>query len=294
MLSLAGIFPPVVTPFEKEELAPKRLADNLVKWNKYDLAGYVVLGSNGENVMLTDQESIQVVETVVKHTPKDRKIIVGAGRESTRNTLDFIREVSRIGGDAVLLVTPHYYIDDMKEASILKYYQEVAEDSSLPVILYNVPKFTGLEIPVGVIARLSQHPNIIGIKDSSGNLTYQQSILSLRLKDFQLLTGSANTLMAGLMMGAVGGILALANIAPRQCIQIYQHVLNKEFELARELQLEVIRLNQLTTGIYGIGGLKYALDQTGFYGGLPRSPLRSPDETGQQEIDIELKKFGII
>jgi 4-hydroxy-2-oxoglutarate aldolase len=294
MLSLAGIFPPVVTPFQKEELAPKRLADNLEKWNKYDLAGYVVLGSNGENVMLTDQESLQVVETVVKNTPKDRKIIVGAGRESTRNTLSFIREVSQIGGDAVLLVTPHYYIDDMKEASIQKYYQEVAEDSSLPIILYNVPKFTGLEIPVRVIARLSQHPNIIGIKDSSGNLTYQQSILSLGLKDFQLLTGSANTLMASLMMGAVGGILALANIAPRQCIQIYQHVLNKEFELARELQLEVIRLNQLTTGIYGIGGLKYALDQAGFYSGLPRSPLRSPDETGRQEIDAELKKFGII
>jgi 4-hydroxy-2-oxoglutarate aldolase len=294
MLSLAGIFPPVVTPLEKEELAPKRLADNLEKWNKYDLAGYVVLGSNGENVMLTDQESLQVVETTVEHTSKDRKIIVGAGRESTRNTLNFIREVSRIGGDAVLLVTPHYYKDDMKDASILKYYQEVAEDSSLPVILYNVPKFTGLEIPVRVIARLSQHSNIIGIKDSSGNLTYQQSILSLGLKDFQLLTGSANTLMAGLMMGAVGGILALANIAPRQCIQIYQHILNKEFEMAREMQLEVIRLNQLTTGIYGIGGLKYALDQAGFYGGPPRSPLRSPDETGRQEIDTELKKFGII
>jgi 4-hydroxy-2-oxoglutarate aldolase len=294
MLSLAGVFPPVITPFVNEKIALKQMADNLRKWNKFDLAGYVVLGSNGENVMLTDQESFQVVETVVKHTPKDRKIIIGAGRESTRNTVNFIRKVSRIGGDAVLVVTPHYYRDDMKEASILKYYQEVAEGSPLPVIVYNVPKFTGLEIPVEVVARLSEHSNIIGAKDSSGNITYQQTILSLQLKNFQLLSGSANTLMVSLMIGAVGAILALANIAPEQCLQIYQHILKAELEPARKLQLDIIRLNQLTTGVYGIGGLKYALDRAGFFGGAPRSPLRLPEEKGQQLIDAELKKFGII
>jgi 4-hydroxy-2-oxoglutarate aldolase len=294
MLSLAGIFPPVVTPLINQEIALEKMADNLRKWNEYALAGYVVLGSNGENVMLTDQESFQVVETAIKNAPKNKKIIIGAGRESTHNTLHFIKEVSRIGGDAVLVVTPHYYRNDMKEASILKYYQEVAGGSTLPVILYNVPKFTGLEIPVEVVAKLSQHPNIIGMKDSSGNITYQQSILSLQLEKFQLLSGSANTLMVSLMMGAMGAILALANIAPQQCVQIYQHLLNRELELARKLQLDIIRLNQLTTGVYGIGGLKYALDRAGFFGGAPRSPLCLPDEKGQQLIDAELKKLGII
>lgn len=291
MISLQGIFPPIVTPFENEEVSFNKLAANLKKWNEYDLSGYVVLGSNGENVMLSEKESCQIIETAVKYVPTEKKIIIGAGSDSTKCSIDYIKKASLAGGDAVLLSIPHYYKGQMTTTVLQDYFNEVADYSPLPVIIYNVPKFTGLEMPVPVVAKLAEHSNITGMKDSSGNITYQQSILSLDLKDFQLLTGTANTLMPSLLMGASGGVLALANIAPQLCLKVYRLVLEGNLKEARPLQLSMIRLNQLTTGIHGIGGLKFALDQIGFDGGLPRRPLKYPDENAQQEILDELKKL---
>ncbi len=293
MISLKGIFPPVITPYENEEISYSKLAENLKKWNDFKLAGYVLLGSNGENVMLEESESLNLIETAVKYVPDGRRIIIGAGQESTRTTLEFIRRAYRIGGDAVLLGVPHYYRDQMKPAVQQRYFLEVAEASPMPIILYNVPKFTGVEIPPAVISAVGNHPNIIGMKDSSGNITYQQSVIHMGLRDFQLLTGSANTLMPSLMMGATGGILALANIAAGICIEIYDDVARGHIDKARELQLKIIRLNQLTTGIYGIGGLKFAMDQVGFFGGMPRHPLQLPDDQGKHEIMKELEKLAL-
>ncbi len=294
MLSLEGIYPPIITPFEKEEISFNHLAENLRKWNEYELSGYVVLGSNGENVMLSDSESLQVVETAVKYVPSGRKIIIGAGHESTHHTIDFIRRASLAGGDAVLVIAPHYYTGQMKSAILENYYTRIAEESTLPVVIYNVPKFTGLEMPVDVILKLAEHPNIIGMKDSSGNLTYQQSILSKNLKNFQLLTGTANTVMPSMLMGAAGAILAFANIAPELSLKLYRLIKSGELETARELQLSIIRLNQLTTGIYGIGGLKYALNLLGYHGSEPRLPLSPPDEKGRHEIKKEMKKLNLL
>ncbi|RQW06544.1 MAG: dihydrodipicolinate synthase family protein, partial [Calditrichaeota bacterium] len=282
------------TPFENQEISFNRLAENIKKWNNFPLAGYVVLGSNGENVMLSESDCLHMVETAIKYVPDDRCIIIGAGSESTQMTIEFIKQVHRIGGDAALVISPHYYRDQMKPAVLEHYFLEVAEKSPMPVIIYNVPKFTGLEVSVEVISRVGSHPNIIGMKDSSGNITYQQSILHLGLENFHLLTGTANTLMPSLIMGAAGGILALANIAPQICLNIYQWIKQQKFEEARQLQLQIIRLNQLTTGIYGIGGLKYAMDQIGFFGGNPRRPLKYPDDQEKQQILTELKKLKLL
>jgi len=294
MPELTGIFSPIPTPFENEEVAYHHLLSNLKKWNEFALGGYVLLGSNGENVMLSETEALQVVETAKKYIPEDKLIIVGAGKDSTRQTIDFIKKISAIGGDAVLVITPHYYRGQMKPPAMESFYLRVAEQSPLPVIIYNVPKFTGLQVPVEVLARLGKHPNIIGMKDSSGDLTYQQSVLNLQLPDFQLLTGTANTLLPSLSLGVKGGILALANIAPQICLDIFQAVQAGDFSRARELQLKAVRLNQLTTSVYGLGGLKFALDQIGCYGGRPRHPLTLPDESGRKEILGELKKLGLV
>jgi 4-hydroxy-2-oxoglutarate aldolase len=294
MVKIQGIFPPIVTPFVNQAVSYPHLAENIKKWNHYQLAGYVLQGSNGENVMLKESEALQSVETAVKYIPADKRIILGAGNESTRTTIEFIRQASRLGGDAALVLPPHYYKDQMKGKVLEAYFNEVAEKSPLPVLLYNVPKFTGLEIPLDTVAKLSEHPNIIGMKDSSGNMTYFQSIISFNLKKFQLLTGTANTLMLSLLAGASGAILALANIAPQICLDILHSVRKGQMEKARKLQLSVIRLNQLTTTVYGIGGLKYALDQIGMFGGKPREPLTVPDAAGRQEIIRELKILRLI
>ena len=235
-----------------------------------------------------------MVETAVKYVPDEKKVIIGAGSESTQKTVQYIKQVHQLGGDAALVVTPHYYKAQLNPATLERYYLEIADHSPLPIILYHVPKFTGIDVPVELIARLSEHQNIKGMKDSSGNLTFMQSLIGLKLKNFQLLTGNANTLMTSLVMGAVGGVLALANIAPQICIDIFRFVESDNLNKAKELQLKALRLNQLTTAIHGIGGLKFALDQIGFFGGEPRHPLSIPDENGKTEILKELKNLSLL
>ncbi|MFZ0390902.1 MAG: dihydrodipicolinate synthase family protein [Calditrichia bacterium] len=294
MYDLSGIFPPIATPFENDEIALSRLSFNLKKLKEFNLSGYVVLGSNGENLLLSETEALQIVETAVENIPADRRIIVGAGMESTRGTIAFIKKIAGLGAQIALVITPHYYKSQMKPASIESFYRQVADASPVPILIYNVPKFTGLEVPPETVARLASHENIIGMKDSSGNLTYQSSVFSLLNGEFQLLTGTANTLMPSLIMGAAGGILALANIAPGICVDIFRLVRENKLQQARELQLKVLRLNQLTTGVYGIGGLKFAMETAGFYGGDPRLPLQQPDEKGRREIVAELEKLNLV
>jgi 4-hydroxy-2-oxoglutarate aldolase len=294
MLNMRGIFPPVTTPFVNGEISFTHMAENIKKWNTFDLSGYVLLGSNGESVMLTENESVQLVETTMKYIPESRSVIIGTGRESLRATLEFTNRVHHIGAEAALVVPPHYFKSQMNSIALERFYLELAEHSSLPLIIYNVPKFVGFEIPQDTVIRLGKHPNIIGIKDSSGNITYLQNIIHSGIPDFQVLTGSANTLMAGLIMGATGAILAFANFAPGICIDIFRQVKNGNLDEARLLQLKIVRLNQLTTAMYGIGGLKFAMDQVGFFGGEPRMPLLPPDGHARTEIMVELKKLELI
>jgi 4-hydroxy-2-oxoglutarate aldolase len=289
-----GIYPPIVTPFEDQEVSYSQLSNNIKKWNEFELSGYVILGSNGENAMLNEMESLSVIETAIKYIPDNKQIIIGAGQESSKLTVNYIKQAGQIGGNAFLVVSPHYYKDQMTDSALVNYYTEVADNSTLPIIIYNVPKFTGFSLSVNLLAKLSAHPNIIGMKDSSGNMTFFQSLLALQLPEFQLLTGTANTLFPSLVMGAAGGVLALANIAPQYCIDIFRLYQQGSLEEARDLQFKIIRLNQLTTNIYGIGGLKFALDQVKYFGGEPRRPLELLDEKGRAEILGELKKLSLI
>lgn len=294
-ISLTGVFPPIPTPFDaKGDLHHLALAENLTRWNQYDLAGYVVLGSNGEAVYLSQEEKVGVWETAREAIPADRLMLAGTGCESTRETLALTRLAAQTGADAALVVTPHYYNPKMTADALVKHYRAVADASAIPILIYNVPKFTSVNMSAAAIARAARHPNIIGVKDTSGNITQLAETVRLASADLQVLAGSAGFLFAGLVVGAVGGILALANIAPMQAIDIYRLHREGQWDEAAALQRRVIPANMAITAEFGIAGLKAAMDMVGYYGGPVRSPLPELGEDERQALQKILAEGGIL
>ena len=294
-IDLRGVFPPIPTPFNAEgEVDTQKLAANLERWNQYDLTGYVVLGSNGEAGFLTEDEKMRVWETAREGIPSDKLIIAGAGCESTRQTIALTQRSAQVGADAVLLVTPHYYDCGMTPQSLIHHYQTVADEVPIPVILYNVPKFTHVDLDAPTIAQLSQHPNIIGIKDTGGNLAKMADTVRLAEDDFQVLVGSASFLLAGLTVGAVGGVMALSSVAPEKCFKLLRLFHAGDREGAAQLQREMILVNAAITSQFGIAGLKFALDLLGYYGGPVRSPLLPLTEEEQHKLRDILVEGGVL
>ena len=286
-IDLHGIFPPITTPFINDSVAYDKLASNIEKWSRTGLKGFVVLGSNGEYVCLSEEEKRKVVETVVQAAPEHMSVIAGTGCESTKETIRLTADCAALGAHAALVVTPHYYGGKMTEAALIKHFTAVADSSPIPIILYNVPKFTHINLTVNVVAQLSQHSNIIGIKDSTGNVIQLGEFLNQVEDDFSLLVGTAGALFGGLTLGCAGGVLALANVAPQNCVKIHELIQKGEFEAAKKIQLKMIPLNQAVTATYGVSGLKTALDLLGYFGGKPRPPLlRSSDEEKSAIVEI--------
>ena len=283
-IDFSGIFPPIVTPFLKEEVAYHYLAENMEKLNKSGIRGVVVLGSNGENVFLSEEEKIEAVRTVIRHASKDMLIIVGSGCESARETIYLTNKLAELGAQAALVVTPFYYGGKMNDEALIKYYTAVADNTEIPVLLYNVPKFTGVNLSAEVLSILAKHPNIVGIKDSSGNVNQLGQYLNRVDSNFNILVGTAGALLGALTLGCKGGILALANIAPEKCVEIYNLVQEGKIKEARELQLSMIPVNHATTTVYGISGLKYAMDLLGYKGGETRLPLLPLKEEEKDKI----------
>jgi 4-hydroxy-2-oxoglutarate aldolase len=293
-IDLNGIFPPIATPFINGKVAYDKLAANIAKWNRTGLKGFVVLGSNGEYVYLSDEEKRTVVDTAVQSAAEDMLIIAGTGCESTTETLRLTEDCARLGAHAALVVTPHYYAGRMGEAALMKHFSELADHSSIPILLYNVPKFTHINMSADFVARLAEHTNIVGLKDSSGNVIQLQEILNAVAEDFNVMVGTAGVLFSGLTIGCVGGICALANVAPEACVKIFDLVKAGDLDAARELQLKMIPVNQAVTAIYGVPGLKTAMDMCDYFGGDPRPPLLP--SSGQERFKIEaiLRKAGLL
>jgi 4-hydroxy-2-oxoglutarate aldolase len=289
-MKLEGIYPPIVTPFLSEDIAHSFLTENVEKLNISGIKGFVVLGSNGENVFLSEEEKIEVVKTVIQSASKDMMIIVGSGCESTRETVHLTNIMAEIGAHAALIVTPCYYGSKMNGEALIQYYSTVADKSEIPILLYNVPKFTGVNISAETLSILSNHPNIVGIKDSSGNVNQLGQYLNQVDPDFNVLIGTAGALLGALTLGCKGGILALANIVPEKCVKIYQLLQEGKIKKARELQLQMIPVNNAITAQYGISGLKYAMDLLGYQGGEVRSPLLPTKSEEQEEIRKILSK----
>ncbi|MEE9189944.1 MAG: dihydrodipicolinate synthase family protein [Candidatus Neomarinimicrobiota bacterium] len=294
MLDLKGIFPAVSTPFEGSAFAPDHLRFNLEHWNKTNIRGYVVLGSTGESVSLTEDEKLSVLQSVDNFRSKDKILIVGAGTDSLPGTESLIERAAEHGADAALVITPYYYRKKTNHSGIVEYYRQIADTAKIPVIVYNVPLYTDVCLEPEIIAELSQHANIIGIKNSVSDLDHLKAICDLVDRSFQVLTGNGSQLKDALELGAVGGILAIANIAPEIACEIVSQWYTDNGNLVEDQQSLLKELNDIIVNKFGVSGVKTALDMIGLYGGEVRLPLTGLSASEIEELSTILNKAKLI
>ena len=294
-ISLSGCFSPIPTPFDvKGRVDHDHLALNLEKWQKTPLAGSVVLGSNGEAVLLTTEEKIAVWKTAGEVIRPGHLFIAGAGCEATGRTIELTEKAAALGAHAAMVVTPHYYKGKMDHRALVRHYTAIADRSPIPIILYNAPASTGVDMTAETIIELAGHPRIIGLKESSGNVVKMGEVVFQRGHEFQVLAGSGSFLLPALTMGAVGGIMALAAVAPRALAGILADFQKGDLKKAREAQLRLIAANAAVTSRFGVAGLKAALDRIGIYGGPVRPPLRPLDRDQETVLEKILQEAGIL
>lgn len=347
---IEGIFAAITTPFYADErIYFRKLEANVARYSRSLLAGIVVLGSTGEAVELTDEESRAVLKIAAEAAAAEKVLIAGVSRESVKATVELAEVAAEARYDAVLVRTPTYYAPMMTEAAVLHYFRSVADRSPLPVVLYNIPKFAPYKIPVEVVAELAQHPNIIGIKDSTGSVEHLKALIAAtenapkrtvpvttvfepvtermlapkneseggfvpadalgsgvavavappaaqiktRTKEvgFQVLTGSAGTLLESLEAGAAGAVLGFAACAPQACQEVYFAWKDHDLVLAKDKQDRIAGPSQFVAAKLGISGIKYACDFNGYYGGKTRAPLLPL--SAEQKAAVEEQLAGI-
>lgn len=291
MKKLEGIFAPIPTPFQHEEIAFDKLARNMDFWLDSKLSGIVVMGSNGEFVSLSPEEKRKLINNVCDLANGSNKtIIAGTGCESTKETIELTKYASEAGVVAALVLSPNYYKRSMTDSLIKNFYIEVADASPIPIILYNMPANSSINLSAKIVIELSRHPNIIGLKDSSGNIVQIAEIIHNTGKDFSVFAGSASFLFPSLVVGAKGGTLALANVLPNECVAIQELVDIGDYNEAKELQFRLLDINNAVTSRWGVAGLKAAMEIQGLYGGEPRKPLLPLGEKDRVELENILNK----
>jgi 4-hydroxy-2-oxoglutarate aldolase len=295
LADLRGILLPTTTPFHPDgSILTSAIRANLKKWSTRGVTGFVVLGSTGERVHLDEREYLDVIEVSRAAVSDELVFIAGAGQHSTRGTIDEIKKAAAAGADAVLVITPHYYRSAMNQETLTSYYAAVADASPVPVLLYSMPALTGIKIEPDTIARLSAHPNIIGVKDSSNDVAGLAETVRLCPDDFAVLTGNGTILLDALGAGATGGILAVGCVVPEVCVEILRAFNAGETERAETLQSRLTPLAAAVTTKFGIGGLKAALGLAGYEGGVVRAPLQGHDLNAHQEIAALLEECSLL
>ena len=275
MKKFAGIFTPIPTPFRSDDtLDEAGLRANIGRWMQTPLTGLVVLGSNGEAPQLDDEESERVIAIAREGVPRNRVLIAGTGRESTKATIAASRRAAAAGVDAVLVRTPSFFKSQMTSDVFVQHYTAVADASPVPVLLYNVTIFTGVNLLPDAVERLGVHPNIPGMKDSGGDIGQLAEYVHRTPDNFAVLSGSAVTLVHALSAGCDGAVLALAGILPDACVEMRALVTGGRLAEAHALQRRMMPLARSVGGSYGVPGLKAALELMGFAAGRPRPPLR--------------------
>ncbi len=281
---LSGIFPSITTPYINDNVNCSALASNIKKYNELDLGGYMILGGNGENLGLTDQEAHRIVETIMEARKAERTIVAGVGRESAKATVDFIKSIAGYGIDIASVITPFYFGKHMHDQNLIRYYEEVADASPIPVLIYNSPDYAaGVEISPEAISVLSRHENIVGMKNSSKR---EISKYTSRISDdteFYFHAGRMATCLRDFQQGAVGATLSVAIYWPEKCIKLYKLYTEGKHEEADSLS-EEMRMTS-TVSQYGVAGVKYAMGLTGFIGGEPRLPLLPLTTEQKEEIN---------
>jgi 4-hydroxy-2-oxoglutarate aldolase len=294
MFKLRGIYAPIATPFAEGKIAYGKLEKNLKFWLESDLTGIVVMGSNGEFVLLSPEEKEELTRFVCGHVKGKKPVIVGTGAESTMETIRLNKMAAEAGAEAVLIVTPNYYKGEMTDPVLARFYRDVADVSPLPVILYNMPRNAGINISAKLAIELSKHPNIIGIKDSGGNIVQIADMIRNAAEGFSVFAGSASYIYTTLALGGAGGTLALANVFPNECVRLQTLFEAGKMKEARDLQMTLIDSNNAVTARWGIPGLKAALEAIGLYGGDPRPPLMPLEEANRGELRKILARTGFL
>ena len=291
---LEGCFPPIPTPFDADgRVDHDNLALNLEKWQKTPLTGFLVLGSNGEAVLLNREEKLEIWKTAGQAIDSEHLFIAGTGCNATGETLELTERAAHLGADAAMVVTPYYYKARMDHKALVVHYTAIADRSPIPIILYNVPAFTGVDLSAETIIELAQHPNIIGMKESSGNVVKMGQVF-YKSGDFQVLAGSGSFLLPALTVGAVGGVMALAAVAPHPLEEIIESFQKGNMKRARDIQFGLISANAAVTARFGIAGLKAALDLIGMYGGPVRPPLLPLGKKQKTALEKIMKEAGIL
>jgi 4-hydroxy-2-oxoglutarate aldolase len=286
-MKLQGIFPPITTPFDHAgAVYEAKVRHNIEKYNRTAVSGYVVCGSTGESVFLSTEEKLRLWEWVAKSSGPEKLLISGTGAESVRETVDLTNRSADLGYATALVRTPSYYKNLMScDTTQELFFRTVADQSKIPILIYNIPQFTGIDISSAAVAALSYHPNIIGIKESSGNVDKVAAMVRDAKPGFQILVGAASKLVASFQAGASGAIVAFADVAPYATISIWEAYRTREIDAAQDWQKRITHAAGLATTKYGIPGLKHAMDLNGYYGGPPRLPLAAVTPAARQEIE---------
>jgi len=288
-MKLHGIFAPLITPFDADgNVALGQVRSNVALYNKTKLAGYVPNGSTSESVLLRWEEVYKVWEAVREAATPEKILIAGTGAESTAETIEHTNRAAKIGYAVALVRTPSFYKPSINDHMLAEHYLRVADAARIPVMVYSVPVFTHVTVGASLIERVAKHPNIVGVKDSSGDVAGVAAIIAAAPKEFQTLTGSAATLYEALQAGAVGAILGLADAFPDLCVEIYEAAGAGDCAKAQTLAQKLAAPAKMLLMDYGIAGLKCAMDRLGFYGGLPRLPLLAVSDAGKVEIEAML------
>jgi 4-hydroxy-2-oxoglutarate aldolase len=284
-MDFSGVFAALTTPFAADDsVATADLKQNIQRYNATGLAGYVVQGSTGESVLLSRAEWDSVLAAAKEAASPQKRLLAGTGVESTAETISRTKRAAEWGYHAALVKTPYYYKPMYKPDVFIAHYRRVADASPIPVLLYSVPQFTGISLEAPEVAVLAEHPNIIGIKESSGHVQRVAEMVAATPASFQVLTGGAGVLLPSLTVGAKGAILALASALPEKCAELYELTRRGQLETARELQKTLLRASKLIVSELGIPAVKFVMDQRGYRGGLPRLPLQPLSDAAKRRI----------
>ena len=280
-MDLTGVFAPVPTPFDdQDQVDIRRLKAAFARWVNGPLTGFVVLGSNGEAALMDEDESDRVIALTREAVPPGRTFLVGTGRESTQGAIKATKRAAALGADAVLVRTPGFFKSQMTNDAFVRHYTAVADASPVPVLLYNFTAVTGVNLLPAAVSRIATHPNVIGMKESGGDLAQITDLVTGTPQDFRVLSGSGSTFYPSLCAGVDGGILALANVIPDACVRLYELFKKGKHDEARDLQQQILPLAKLLGSVYGVAGLKAALKLAGCDVGVPRPPLAPVPESG--------------
>lgn len=288
----AGIFPPVLTPYNKRtgEIDEDMFCQNLRQLKETGLSGVVVAGSTGEAPYLSNKERLRLTKLARRIVKPPQLLIVGTGLESTWGTIELSREAVACGADALLVITPNYFKSRMNSEALITHFRTVADSVYKPVIIYHIPQFTGIRMEPSAIAELSKHLNIIGLKESSGDLSYVKSVLRASKTNFQVLVGSAMIIVEAMRAGAKGAILGQADFAPELCLAIYEAAARGDWKRAKELHAHLVPLATKISVPLGVAGVKYAAEIRGFHAGPVRGPLIPLNAKGKAQVEGALRE----